>query len=286
MSEQTLALRAPAKLNLFLHVVGRRPDGMHLLESVFVLIDLADDILLELDESGQISRTGDVVGDIEKDLCLKAARILQKASGTNLGCRIDVKKRIPAGAGMGGGSSDCASTLMGLNKLWNLGWSKKELMALGTKLGADVPFFLYGKNAFAQGTGDRLSPICVPEACIAVLMPQKPTSTALIFQDPALTRDTKSLKISSLSQQLNSHWPVLIGRNDLQPVAVRINPEIEKALHILGSGARMTGSGSAVFAVFDTQQNARQALDAIPDEMQGFVVKILQEHPSVGCLPC
>ena len=236
MSATSIALKAPAKLNLFLHVVGRRADGMHLLESVFVLIDLCDDIVLEFDPSGKISRTGDVIGDMDKDLCVRAAHRLQQISGTTLGCNIHVKKRIPAGAGMGGGSSDCASTLMGLSKLWGLNWPQEKLMSIGESLGADVPFFLFGQNAFAQGTGGILMPIAVPQAWVAVAMPSKPTSTALIFQHPALTRDTKSLKISALSQQLSSQWPELIGRNDLQPVAVRINPEIGKAPQALGSG--------------------------------------------------
>ena len=284
MSASRLELSAPAKLNLFLHVIGRRNDGMHLLESVFVLIDLVDDVTLELDETGAITRTGDVVGDPNEDLCVRAALALQKASGTALGCRILVKKRIPAGAGMGGGSSDCATVLMGLNKLWKLDWPQEKLQALGNTLGADVPFFIFGQNAFAQSTGDMLAPVAVPEAWAAVLMPSKPTSTALIFRDPALTRDTKSLKISSLSQQLSSQWPELIGRNDLQPVAVRINPEIGKALQALGSGARMTGSGSAVFALFGSEEGAKQALEAVSYPMQGYVTKILQEHPSVGCL--
>lgn len=284
MSATSIALKAPAKLNLFLHVVGRRADGMHLLESVFVLIDLCDDIVLEFDPSGKISRTGDVIGDMDKDLCVRAAHRLQQISGTTLGCNIHVKKRIPAGAGMGGGSSDCASTLMGLNKLWGLNWPQEKLMSIGESLGADVPFFLFGQNAFAQGTGGILMPIAVPQAWVAVAMPLKPTSTALIFQHPALTRDTKSLKISALSQQLSSQWPELIGRNDLQPVAVRINPEIGKALQALGSGARMTGSGSAVFALFGSEEGAKQALEAVSYPMQGYVTKILQEHPSVGCL--
>lgn len=185
---------------------------------------------------------------------------------------------------MGGGSSDCASTLMGLNKLWGLNWPRKKLMPIGESLGADVPFFLFGQNAFAQGTGGILRPMAVPSAWAAIVMPSQPTATALIFQHPALTRDTKSLKISSLSQQLSNQWPEPIGRNDLQPVAVRINPEIGKALQTLGSGARMTGSGSAVFALFDSEKNAAEALGSVTYPMRGYVAKILQEHPSVDCL--
>ena len=284
MSASRLELSAPAKLNLFLHVIGRRNDGMHLLESVFVLIDLVDDVTLELDETGAITRTGDVVGDPNEDLCVRAALALQKASGTALGCRIQVKRRIPARAGMGGGSSDCATVLMGLNKLWKLDWPQEKLQALGNTLGADVPFFIFGQNAFAQSTGDMLAPVAVPEAWAAVLMPSKPTSTALIFRDPALTRDTKSLKISSLSQQLSSCWPQLPGRNDLQPVAVRINPEIQQALDLIGPNARMTGSGSAVFALFADERSAQRALDGIAPTMHGYVAKILGKHPNFAAL--
>lgn len=279
MITQRLDIPAPAKLNLFLHVIGRREDGMHLLESIFVLVDLKDEITLELDVNGTISRTGDIIGDPEKDLCIKAARMLQKVSGTQLGCRIHVRKHIPAGAGMGGGSSDCASTLLGLNQIWGLNWPQEKLLSLGEKLGADVPFFIFGHNAFAQGTGGILEKIDVPPAWATILMPSSPTSTALIFQDPVLTRDTKSLKIPSLSQQLVNQWPKLIGHNDLQSVAVRINPEIGLALEALGSDARMTGSGSAVFALFKDEASARKALTNIPQNMTGYAVKILQEHP-------
>lgn len=282
MSAELLHVPAPAKLNLFLHVVGRRPDGMHLLESVFVLVDLADDIELESTEDGTVTRTGDVVGDIEKDLCVRAARALQKASGTGLGCQIGVKKRIPAGAGMGGGSSDCASTLLGLNRLWNLNWPREKLLSLGDTLGADVPFFVFGRNAFARGTGAELEEVRVPDGWAAVVMPASPTSTALIFQDPSLTRDTKSLKIPSLSEQLAERWPVPIGHNDLQPVAERINPEISSALKALGAEARMTGSGSAVFALFADEAGARRALESVPAGMRGYAVKILRTHPFAG----
>lgn len=283
MSETRLQIKAPAKLNLFLHVVGRRTDGMHLLESVFVLIDLMDDIALELNESGAVTRSGDIVGDVRQDLCVRAALALQKASGTHLGCRIDVVKRIPAGAGMGGGSSDCAAVLIGLNRLWKLDWPQEKLLSLGQSLGADVPFFIFGTNAFAKGTGEKLQAVEVPESWATVFMPSTPTSTAQIFQDPALTRDSQSLKIPLLSQQLREQWPDLPGCNDLQPVAVRINPEIDKALKALGSDARMTGSGSAVFALFLNEEDARKALTRLPIGMRGYAVKILQDHPFADC---
>ena len=159
---KSLELSAPAKLNLFLHVVGRREDGYHLLESIFVLIDLCDTIKLSVRTDGRINRLGDVIGDPNKDLCVKAASLLKSHTGCSFGADIDVIKRIPAGAGMGGGSSDAATTLMGLNALWNLHLSCSELMTLGTKLGADVPFFLLGTNAWVEGIGEKLTPIDLP----------------------------------------------------------------------------------------------------------------------------
>ena len=283
--KSALLLPAPAKLNLFLHVVGRRTDGKHLLQSIFTLVDLTDEIDLVVREDNQIVRMGELLSSPEDDLCVRAAKKLREAANRpDLGVEINVRKRIPAGAGMGGGSSDCASTLMGLNKLWGLNWPRKKLMPIGESLGAAVPFFLFGQNAFAQGPGGILRPLAVPSAWAAIVMPSQPTATALIFQHPALTRDTKSLKISSLSQQLSNQWPAPIGRNDLQPVAVRINPEIGKALQALGSGARFTGCGTAVFALIDSEKNAAEALGSVTYPMQGYVAKILQEHPSVDCL--
>ncbi|MDO4936460.1 MAG: 4-(cytidine 5'-diphospho)-2-C-methyl-D-erythritol kinase [Sutterellaceae bacterium] len=270
---------APAKFNLFLHVTGRRDDGMHLLESIFVLVDLIDTLTFEILSEPEIVRTGDVVGDVNQDLCVRAAKLLQEETGCTLGAKIDVKKRIPSGAGLGGGSSDCATTLMALNRLWNLGLTNERLMKLGNRLGADVPFFIFGTSALARGTGNVLEKIEVPESHWAMIMPETPTSTQLIFRDPDLTRDTKSLKIALLSDQIRLRWPELPGKNDLQAVAVRVNPRIQTALDALGSEARMTGSGSAVFAWASSQEQAQEKLKNTPAGMRGYAFKNLSEHP-------
>lgn len=270
---------APAKLNLFLHVTGRKDDGMHLLESIFILIDLADTLTFELLPERKIERTGDVVGDIEKDLCVRAAKLLQQECGCKQGVKIHVTKRIPNGAGLGGGSSDCATTLMALNRLWHLNLTKKRLMQLGNRLGADVPFFIFGQSAFARGTGDILQSIDVPESHWAILMPETPTSTQLIFSAQDLTRNTKSLKITLLSDQIRLQWPELPGKNDLQAVALRVNPRIKTAVDALGAGARMTGSGSAVFAWVSSLKQAQEKLRQTPAGMRGYAVKTVLEHP-------
>ncbi len=270
---------APAKLNLFLHVTGRRDDGMHLLESVFILIDLVDTVTISVNRTGEIHRTGDVVGDPERDLCVRAAQLLQKECGCPFGADIHVDKRIPSGAGLGGGSSDCATTLMALNRLWDLHLEVSELMRLGNHLGADVPFFIFGCSAFARGTGDKLQPVDIPQSHWAIIMPDVPTSTQRIFQDPGLTRDTKSLTIAVLSDQIRLHWPTLPGHNDLQSVAMRVNPAIECALQSLGSTARMTGSGSAVFSYASSHEEALKKLQHVPAGMRGYAVQTLLHHP-------
>ncbi len=282
------ALPAPAKLNLFLHVTGRRADGMHLLESHFILIDLADLLDFEVLKTAEIVRTGDTVGDPEKDLCVRAARLLQEVSlsrtGKTPGARIHVVKNIPAGAGLGGGSSDAALTLMALNRLWGLDLTRDELIELGAKLGADIPFFIFGRDAFAAGIGEQLTPLAVPDALWVVAMPSTPTSTAAVFADPALTRNTKSLKISALSEKLLHQWPQLAGRNDLEEAACRINPDIARARSILGEGARMTGSGSAVFAWCRDEDQARRKIALLPPDIRGYAVRSLHEHPAARLL--
>lgn len=279
MSLQFDHLPAPAKLNLFLHVTGRRPDGYHLLESVFFMIDLADDVGLRPRTDGKIEREGDIIGDVDKDLCVRAARLLQAHTGCTSGVDINVTKRIPAGAGMGGGSSDAATTLIGLNRLWSLGLSRAELMRLGESLGADVPFFIYGQTSFVQGIGEIHTPIDIPVSAWSVVMPKEPTPTGKIFSSEHLTRNTKSLKIANLSALLASEWPELPGRNDLQPVVVMQNQGVQDALDFLGAGARMTGSGSAVFAHAATLEEARKKLQMLPDDASGFAVSTLDRHP-------
>lgn len=283
MTKAFLGLPAPAKLNLFLHVTGRRPDGKHLLQSAFVLINLCDTIDITLRDDDRIVRTGDVVGDIEKDLCVRAARALQSATGMRLGAEIHLEKRIPSQAGMGGGSSDAATVLLALNRLWNLGLSRTELMRLGLTLGADVPFFLFGQNAWAEGIGDELRPISLPSSQFLVVWPGRGLSTAEIFSHPSLTRITKSEKMGVFSDFVRHHGSPLFGHNDLQIVAERLEPRVSDALTRIRQGgfeARMTGSGSAVFAeVSDADRAARKVLSDLPDDWQGFLCRMLAEHP-------
>lgn len=272
-------LAAPAKLNLFLHVVGRRADGYHLLESLFILIDLMDS--LDFDPLGRdaIERTGAVVGDPEKDLCVRAARLLKARTDCKRGVRINLTKRIPAGAGLGGGSSDAATTLIALNRLWDLKLSRRDLIGIGAELGADVPFFIFGRSAFATGIGERLAALPVPDSSWAIVMPDTPTSTAGIFADPNLTRDTKSLKMHSLSELIQSDWPRLPGHNDLQAVVEGKSPEVRRALAFLGEGARMTGSGSAVFKHAPDREHAAAMLSCLYKEASGYAVDTIHVHP-------
>jgi 4-diphosphocytidyl-2-C-methyl-D-erythritol kinase len=246
-------LPAPAKLNLFLHVVGRRDDGYHLLQSPFVLIDWCDTLHLERRDDGQLRRHDVGVTLPADDLCLRAARQLQAESGTALGVDITIEKRLPSGAGLGGGSSDAATVLIGLNRLWGLDWPRERLLALGGRLGADVPFFIGGQDAFVEGIGDRLRPVTVPRQWYAVVKPKASLPTAQIFQHPALTRDTEAVIVEgSLDDACRCmDWAGGYGRNDLQPAAEALCPEVAQAARWLEAtfgNSRMTGSGSAVFA--------------------------------------
>lgn len=237
---------APAKLNLFLHIVGRRADGYHLLESVFMLIDWCDTLHFELRTDGQLSREDLSVSLPEDDLVLRAARALQQHTGSRLGAHIAIDKRIPSQAGMGGGSSDAASTLLALNRLWQLNLGLDTLLPLGLALGADVPFFLGGHNAWVSGIGENLSAIALPHAQFLVVKPVEGLSTQGIFSHPDLKRDTEPAIISGFAADAYG-----FGRNDLQSVAQQICPGISQALawlSSLGLDGRMTGSGSAVFA--------------------------------------
>lgn len=280
----SISLQAPAKLNLFLHVTGRLPNGYHTLQSVFVLIDLCDTIELNLINDGVIRRTGDVIGQPEKDLCVRAARLLQQKFSVPLGVEINVTKRIPAGAGMGGGSSDAASTLLGLNQLWGLKLSKERLMELGQNLGADVPFFLLGTNAWVEGIGEKLTAIDVPEMTFAVVWPGVSQSTPEIFSHPLLTRDSKSFKMSILdSVNSPSEW-MKLGRNDLEPVAKLVNPTVAKLFELLPE-FRLTGSGSAAFAQVSEEQ-AERIFKALPTDWRHFLVKSLKMHPASSAFIC
>jgi 4-diphosphocytidyl-2-C-methyl-D-erythritol kinase len=237
---------APAKLNLFLHIVGRRPDGYHLLESVFMLIDWCDTLHVEVRNDGQISREDLTTPLPPDDLIVRAARALQEASGARQGAHIAIDKQIPAQAGLGGGSSDAASTLLALNRLWGLNLPLDKLMHIGLKLGADVPFFLGGCNAWVTGIGEIMQPVDIPQARFLVVKPAQGLETQRIFSHPDLKRDTKSTILSGFAANAFGY-----GQNDLQAVAQELCPQISQALHwlkMLGLDGRMTGSGSAVFA--------------------------------------
>jgi 4-diphosphocytidyl-2-C-methyl-D-erythritol kinase len=279
--EVALALPAPAKLNLFLHVTGRRADGFHTLQTVFQLVDLADWLDVERRDDGRIVREGDATGPVEDDLAVRAARALQSASRTRFGATIRVTKNIPAGSGMGGGSSDAATALIALNRVWELGWSRAELSAIAPSLGADVAFFLHGANAFAEGVGECLTAVATPPAWYAVTWPQVHVSTREIFSDSGLTRATEATKIADFSAAAG-HFPhVLFGANDLEAVARRRYPVIDDALGRLQrhGPARMTGSGSAVYVPTASEAGAREALAACPAEWRSWVVQGLHQHP-------
>ncbi len=241
---------APAKLNLFLHIIGRRPDGYHLLQSVFTLIDWADTLHFEVRPDGQISRE-DLTSTLPADdLIIQAARALQRATQCPMGAHMGIAKSIPAQAGMGGGSSDAASTLLALNRLWRLNLSLESLQAIGLRLGADVPFFLGGRNAWVEGIGERMTPVEVPAAQFLVVKPETGLNTAMIFSDPNLKRDSEPAIISGFAAHALGNV-FSYGRNDLQAVAQKLCPGVTQALEWLtlqGLTGRMTGSGSAVFA--------------------------------------
>ena len=278
----TLSVSAPAKLNLFLHIIGRREDGYHLLQSAFTLIDYADTLELVLRGDGEIRRASELAGVAESDdLVIRAARLLQRESGTRCGCEISVAKRIPMGGGLGGGSSDAATTLLALNQLWALGMSRKRLGKLGLSLGADVPFFVFGQNAFAEGVGEILNAVALPRWWYLVLTSPVAVPTLAVFASPELTRDTIPLKIADFSAMRLADY-----RNDLQAVVLKAFPAVARNFAALQSvsqksvfGARMTGSGASVFAAFQSEADARDAFDQLSPEYQGFIARGLDRHP-------
>lgn len=278
---------APAKLNLFLHVIGRRDDGYHLLQSVFQLIDLHDTLHFRLRQDQAIVRSTEIDGvAAEQDLTVRAARLLQteaRARGLDVtGVEIAIEKRLPMGGGIGGGSSNAATTLIALNQLWGTGLSRAGLMRLGLALGADVPFFLGGGNAFVEGVGEQLTPIQTPERWFVLIHPGVSVPTPLIFQSPELTRDSKVVKIADFSDRLPG-----FGRNDLQAVAARAFPPVADALDWLShrADARMTGSGAGVFASFASESDAAATLQQVPDRWRAWKAKALALHPMAHLLP-
>ena len=288
---RALVLPAPAKLNLFLHVTGRRPDGYHTLESLLVLIGRGDIVSLTLRDDADVVRLRGAAGVLaDDDLAVRAARLLQRACGIAHGVTIAVDKRLAVGGGIGGGSSDAATVLLGLNRLWQLELSRHELMHLALELGTDVPFFVFGETAHARGIGEMLEPVSLPQTWFVVLSPPIEVSTEAVFASPELTRHSQSAKMAVFSEGY--------GRNDLQAVAVARFPEIAGCLAALSraapaSGARMTGSGACVFAAFASEDAAQQALSRMPrvaestgenaggnaGKTAGFVARALNRHP-------
>jgi 4-diphosphocytidyl-2-C-methyl-D-erythritol kinase len=283
-----LSLRSPAKLNLFLHIVGRRADGYHLLQSVFQLIDWYDEIHLKKISQNEVRRVDPIPGvPPEHDLVVQAAQLLKDFCKIDAGVEIGLKKDIPMGAGMGGGSSDAATTLIGLNALWNLNLPKETLCSLGLQLGADVPFFIFGQNAFVEGVGEKIQEISLETRNFLVIFPNQGISTASIFQDPELTRDHAQITIDGF---LASPWSNL--SNDCQAVAMRICPEVKHALDwitqtVPGSMPRMSGSGSSVFAVLDSKTNIanlENLLQNLPKGWVGRVVRGLNKNPAYNLI--
>ena len=271
---QRLVVPAPAKVNLFLHVTGRRADGYHTLESLFALIDVADTLALHSRDDGVVHRIGDVPGvPAADDLALRAACALQQASGTHRGVDYALDKRIPQGAGLGGGSTDAASMLLALNRLWALGLPRSELARIALRLGADVPFFIGGEAAVARGVGEQLTPVSMPRLWLVVALPPVQVPTASIFAAPELTRNTPSAKMNVFS--------AVYGRNDLEPVAAARFPEVASALadlRAVAPQARMSGSGAAVFAAFGSACEARAAaMRCVRQDVR--VVRTMGRHP-------
>ena len=273
---------APAKLNLFLHIVGQLPDGYHLLQSVFTPIDLCDRIRIEVRDDGRIERANDVPGvPAEDDLAIRAAHVLKEATGTRLGATIEIEKSIPVGGGLGGGSSDAATVLLVLNRLWDAGFDEEALGEIGLALGADVPFFVQGSPAWAEGIGDRLKPLELPPAWYVVLVPPVSVPTGAIYAAPELTRNTEALKMEDFSTQPPEFLQNPRFRNDMEAVVVARYPEVREHLEWLAKRgkARMTGSGGCVFAAFASRGAAQQVLDELPATMKGFVAQGLEHHP-------
>ena len=285
---QSLTLRSPAKLNLFLHIVGRRSDGYHLLQSVFQLIDWCDTLHLKKIPENTVRRINPIPGvSPEQDLVVRAANLLKDFCNIEAGVEIDLQKEIPMGAGMGGGSSDAATTLIGLNALWNLNLSKETLCTLGLQLGADVPFFIFGKNAFVEGIGEKIQEIFLDTPNFLVIFPNKGIPTVSIFQDPDLTRDHAQITIDGF---LASPWSDL--SNDCQAVAMRICPEVKQALdwitqELPGSRPRMSGSGSSVFTVLDPKiepAKLENLLQNLPKGWVGRIVRGLNKNPAYNLI--
>ncbi|HZV53857.1 MAG TPA: 4-(cytidine 5'-diphospho)-2-C-methyl-D-erythritol kinase [Rhodocyclaceae bacterium] len=274
MTDWHSAWPAPAKINLFLHVVGRRADGYHLLQTVFRFLDYGDELRFSPRDDGEIVLGTPLPGvPPESNLTVRAARLLRDAAGKRAGATLTITKRLPLGGGLGGGSSDAATTLMALNRLWGCGLSSAELQRLGLTLGADVPVFIHGRNCFAEGVGERFTDVELPPAWYLVTVPRVAVPTAEIFKAPDLRRDTPAI--------VPGDWKPGMGGNDLEPVACRLYPEVARHLDWLRrrGPARMSGSGACCLAEFTTEAEARTMHAELPADMAGFVARGLDSHP-------
>jgi 4-diphosphocytidyl-2-C-methyl-D-erythritol kinase len=274
MKTRTASFPAPGKLNLMLRVVGRRADGFHLLQTVLRLIDYGDTLHFRVRDEPEIARVNEVDGvPVANDLAVRAALLLQRATGTRLGADIGLEKRLPLGGGLGGGSSDAATVLLALNHLWATQLPRARLLELGLELGADVPFFVQGENALAEGIGERLRPLTLPPAWYLILTPPVVVPTARIFAHPQLKRDSKPIKMQRFSFEQ--------AGNDLEPVVCQEYPEVARHLEWLRGTAPawMTGSGACVFAAFETERAAREVWARAPAGVKGFITQGLARHP-------
>lgn len=269
-----LRLPCPAKLNLFLHILGRRSDGYHQLQTLFQLLDYGDELQVSATNDGAIWLENPLPGVADDDnLIIKAARLLKEHTGCSLGARLALLKRLPMGGGIGGGSSDAASTLLGLNHLWGLNLSLEELAALGRRLGADVPVFVQGRSAWAEGVGEELTPVELPERWFVVLAPKAHVSTAEIFNHKRLTRDSAPITMRAFLEEG--------GRNDCQPLVEELFPDVKDAVGWLKqfSAAQLTGTGGCVFASFASQEQAERVMLERPGQLNGFWAKGVNESP-------
>ncbi|MDB2384236.1 4-(cytidine 5'-diphospho)-2-C-methyl-D-erythritol kinase [Endozoicomonas sp.] len=276
-SIEKLVLPSPAKINRFLHIIGRRADGYHQLQTLFQFLDYGDELVIRHHESLLLDT---VLPELrtESNLILQAARLLQQATGYSKGAHITLGKRLPMGGGVGGGSSNAATALLGLNKLWDLGLNEVELAALGLKLGADVPVFVRGRSAFAEGVGEQLTPMNPSEPWYVVLIPEAHVNTAVMYGHEDLTRDTPPIKVAAAEDQK--------GKNDFEPLVRKLYPEVDKSLTLLDNfghssiePAMLSGSGACVFAPFASQETAASVLAKLRSKAKGFVARGINSSP-------
>ena len=276
----TSAWPAPAKINLFLHIVGKRPDGYHNLQTVFQFVDYGDDLYFELNSRSVISRNYDLGFSEEVDLCLRAAKLLKPYAAPECGVEIGITKRLPTGGGLGGGSSDAATVLIALNALWNIGLNRQELAQIGLSLGADVPVFVMGQSAWAEGVGEQLTPLKLAETWFLVLNPQISVSTAQIFSNKHLTPAPEMKKIRALEKGIDSSF----GENQLEAIVRAEYPQVNSLIEWLSEYGqpRMSGSGGSVFMPVSSQQQGLEIFAKRPSYSVGFVAKGLNNHPLLG----